>query len=151
LAELGATSDRLARAYARSYRSHSLGASLTEGLDEAARGAFREDGRRLVAILLAYLDADGSDRRTRWEREAVTIVEDLAARLAAGGVGTREAIGIFVAARRPFLTELAAIGRRRSLDVATLTATYDAAADLLDRLLLAFFNAFQPSKGAPRP
>ena len=151
LADLGATSDRLARAYARSYRTDTAVASIRAGLGAEERAAFRGDGRRLVAVLLSYLDAAGPRQRDRWELEASGIVEGLAVRLATGGVTTREAIATFVAARRPFLTELAGIGRRRSLDVAGLTATYDAAADLLDRLLLAFVDAYHQSKGAPHP
>jgi uncharacterized MAPEG superfamily protein len=104
-----------------------------------------------VAVLLAYLDAADDAERDRWEREAAAIVEGIAIRLARAGADLREAIGTFVAARRPLLIELAAIGRRRSLDVARLTATYDAAAALLDRLLLAFVDALQHPKGAPRP
>jgi hypothetical protein len=59
-----------------------------------------------------------------------------------------------VAARRPFLGELAGLGKRRSLDVAALTALYDEAVALLDRLLLAFLTAFRSAdpraQGAPR-
>ncbi len=70
-------------------------------------------------------------------------MESTAVRLRAGGADIAEAIGAFTGARRPFMTELAAIGRRRSLDVAALTATYEAAVALLDRLLLRFVDAFQ--------
>jgi hypothetical protein len=65
------------------------------------------------------------------------------------GCGTAEAVTTFIAARRPFLTELAAIGRRRSLDVARLTQLYEDAVALLDRLLLVFVDTVEPSKGAP--
>jgi hypothetical protein len=58
--------------------------------------------------------------RSRSEAEAAALVDDLARRLAEGGVWLIEAVGQFVAARRPFLTELAAIGRRRTLDPAHL-------------------------------
>ncbi|HLX34728.1 MAG TPA: helix-turn-helix domain-containing protein [Candidatus Limnocylindrales bacterium] len=152
LAALGATSDRLARAYARSYRAdESAGSTVRARFGEAEREAFRAEGRRLVAVLLAYLDAPNPRDRDRWEAEAEAIVRGTAVRLEAAGADFREAIATFTAARRPFLTELAAIGRRRSLDVASLTATYDDAAALLDRLLLAFVDAFQPPKGAPAP
>jgi excisionase family DNA binding protein len=143
LADLGATSDRLTRAYARSYREADGGRSVRDQFDEADREVFRTEGRRLVAVLLAYLDAGSQPGRDRWEAEAAGIVRASATRLAAGGADIREAIATFTAARRPFLTELAAIGRRRSLDVARLTATYDAAAALLDRLLLVFVDEFQ--------
>jgi len=143
LAELGATSDRVTRAYARSYRDADAGAPVRDRFDEDARMAFREDGRRLVEVLLGYLDAAGDTDRDRWETEAATLVEATAIRLRSGGADIAEAIAAFTGARRPFMTELAAIGRRRSLDVAALTATYEGAAALLDRLLLRFVDAFQ--------
>jgi len=143
LAELGATSDRVTRAYARAYRSADASGPVRDRFDEAERIAFREDGRRLVAALLGYLDAAGQAERDRWEADAAALVEATAARLRGGGADIAEAIGAFTGARRPFMTELAAIGRRRSLDVAALTATYEAAVALLDRLLLRFVDAFQ--------
>jgi excisionase family DNA binding protein len=143
LAELGATPDRVSRAYARSYRSADAARPVRDRFDEGERMAFREDGRRLVEVLLAYLDAAGDVDRNRWETEATGLVEGAAARLRSAGAPIAEAIAAFTGARRPFMTELAAIGRRRSLDVATLTATYEAAVELLDRLLLRFVDAFQ--------
>jgi hypothetical protein len=68
-----------------------------------------------------------------------------ARRLAESGVDTTQAVEAFVAARRPFLGELASVGRRRSLDVAAMTALYDGAASLLDRLLLHFVTSFNPT------
>ena len=81
---------------------------------------YRQDGRRLVAALIAYLDADAADaRRARSTRGATptAIVDDQAA--PAGRRRARsltEAVALFVAARRPFLAELTGLGRRRSLD-----------------------------------
>jgi len=143
LAELGATSDRVTRAYARSYRSRDGSGPVRDRFDEDERIAFREDGRRLVAALLGYLDAEGPAARAGWEADATRLVEATATRLRAGGADIGMAIGAFTGARRPFMTELAAIGRRRSLDVAALAATYEAAVELLDRLLLRFVTAFQ--------
>lgn len=148
LAELGATSDRVTRAYARSYRDADAAGPVRDRFDEDARVAFREDGRRLVEVLLGYLDAAGDADRDHLETEATTLVAATAGRLAGGGASVAEAIAAFTGARRPFLTELAAIGRRRSLDVAALAATYEAAVALLDRLLLQFVEAFQ--KGVAR-
>jgi excisionase family DNA binding protein len=148
LAALGATPDRLTRAYARSYaRSGTLapdGAAPSQGEPPALdREAFRADGRRLVGVLLAYLDASGAAARGAAEGEAVAIVRGTADRLAEAGLGADEAAAAFVAARRPFLGELAALGRRRSLDVADLASLYDDAVTLLDRLLLEFLSAFK--------
>jgi excisionase family DNA binding protein len=144
LATLGATPDRLAKAYAKSYRSGLEGPDPTS-FNPADREAFRTDGRRLVAALLAYLDARDAAGREHWEAEAADAVRATGLRLAATGAGVLEAVSTFVAARRPFLTELAALGRRRALDVATLTALYDEAAALLDRLLLQLVATFAPT------
>jgi hypothetical protein len=48
-----------------------------------------------------------------------------------------------VAARGPFLAELAGFGRRRSLDPSRLAGLYGDASALLDRLLLRFIDAHQ--------
>ena len=145
LASLGATPQRLSRAYRRSYGAQSA-AHVTPG-STTDREAYRQDGRRLVEVLVAHLDTDPSDARARerTEAEAATLVDDLARRLAASGVGLTDAVGQFVVARRPFLTELAGIGRRRTLDPAHLASLYEDASGVLDRLLLRFIGAYQAS------
>jgi excisionase family DNA binding protein len=140
LADLGATPDRLVRAYARSYRT--AGSPASGPLADDDRDAFRQDGRRLVEALLGYLDARGSDARDRWQAEAVELVRMTARRLAATGSSIETAVATFVAARRPFLAELASLGRRRALDGAGVAVLYDEATALLDRLLLDFVAAF---------
>lgn len=45
--------------------------------------------------------------------------------------------------RRPFLAELAGLGRRRALDAARLVALYEDASGLLDRLLLRLIATHQ--------
>jgi excisionase family DNA binding protein len=148
LAELGATPDRLGRAYARSYRPTAERPSVVgQAIEESAREAFRSDGRRLLGALLTYLDASSPAGREAAEADAMSAVRATAERLAAAGAGLDEAAAAFIAARRPFLAELAGIGRRRSLDVASLTALYDEAVALLDRLLLEFLGAFKHPHG----
>src|SRR5260221_5196793 len=112
LAELGATSDRVTRAYARSYRSADAAGPVRDRFGEDDRTAFREDGRRLVEALLGYLDAAGDADRDRWAAEAAGLVESTAVRLRAGGGGICQAIGAFTGAPRPFLTAPPAIRRR---------------------------------------
>ena len=143
LASLGATPERLSRAYRRSYGSQ-VGAPLAPGA-AADREAYRQDGRRLVEALVAHLDADPANAkaRARAETSAAVLVDDMARRLAEHGVGLTEAVGQFVLARRPFLTELAGIGRRRTLDPAHLASLYEDASAVLDRLLLRFIAAHQ--------
>ncbi len=135
LASLGATPDRVSRAYARSYRAD----GSTPGLDrfEAdARTALRSEGRRLVAVLLAYLDAVRPADLARWESEAMGLIGATARRLADSGATTSEVVEIYLRARQPLLGELGALGRRRALEATQLAALFERAVGLLDRLLL---------------
>ncbi len=150
LASLGASPERLNRVYRQRYvadagTEHSLAAAL----DEHERDAYRRDGRRLVAALIDYLDADPYDSgtRDRLEEEATTIVDDHAARLAAAGTSLTEAVTLFVAARQPILAELSGLGRRRSMDPTRLAGLYGDASTLLDRLLLRFIATHTQEPG----
>jgi hypothetical protein len=144
MSALGATADRLSRAYRRSYRNSDDNA---DSIADADREAFRRDGRRLVELLLAHLDAKDADARERVERDAEGLVDELAARVARAGSTVTESVALFVKARRPFLAELAAIGRRRSLDPARLASAYEDASALLDRLLLRFITSMSSARG----
>jgi excisionase family DNA binding protein len=147
LASLGASPERLARVYRRHYASESPSSGRSPGTapDDAAREAFRDDGRRLIAVLIDFLDTDPGDEptRSRLEREACSIVDDQADRLAAAEAGLTEAVSGFIAARQPFVAVLASLGRRRSLDPGHLAALYVDASALLDRLLLRFIEAYR--------
>jgi excisionase family DNA binding protein len=147
LASLGASPERLTRVYQRHYASEPAptGRRPQTASDDAAREAFRHDGRRLIGLLIDFLDTDPRDEptRSRLEREARSIVADQAGRLAAAEAGLTEAVSGFIAARQPFLAELAGLGRRRSLDPGHLAALYVDASALLDRLLLRFIDAHQ--------
>ncbi len=146
MAQLGATPDRFSRAYRRSYRagsgSGSVAAARAAGPD---REAFRQDGRLLVEALLSYLDAaaDEAGSRLDAERAATALTDDLAKRLARSAVSLTDAVESFVAARRPFLAELGQLAGRRGLDPTALTALYEDAAGLLDRLLLRLIATHQ--------
>jgi excisionase family DNA binding protein len=146
LATLGATPDRVSRAYARSYRAE--GSPGLERFEADARAELRTEGRRLVAVLLAYLDATRPADQDRWEAEAMTLLGSTATRLAEAGATTREVVEIYLRARQPLLGELAALGRRRALEASDLAALFERAVGLLDRLLLhliATYGAALPS------
>jgi hypothetical protein len=149
LASLGASPERLNRAYRRSY-TPGQPAHQVPSDDQDARERYRRDGRLLVEALIAHLDADPGDTaaRARSEADAAALVEDLARRLAASGISLTEAVAMFVAARRPFLDALTGLGRRRALDASRLAALYDDASGLLDRLLLRLIGTFQGSARA---
>lgn len=148
LATLGATPERLARAYARSYRATP---ALPSGapLDGAERDAFRADGRGLIEALVAYLDASTAGDKGAAESRALAFIDSTARRLAESCADISEAIGAFTAARRPFLDELESIGRRRSLEAPAVMRLYAEAAALFDRLLVHFVGAFQSPSQTP--
>ena len=136
LATLGATTDRLSRAYRRGYSNGAEANEVRRAIPEGDRDAFREGGRELVAALVAHLDADGDAERAAAEDRAILATDDLAHRLIGADIDLAEAVSLFVTARRPFQSELAAIAKRRSIDPDRLGAMYDASSALLDRLLM---------------
>ena len=145
LASLGATTDRLSRAYRRSYSADGGdgSAGARDSVQAADREAFRTDGRGLVTSLLAYLDAVEPTDRAVAEATATSLVDDLARRLAGGGLSLTESVGLFVAARRPFLAELGVIARRRALGSDRVSALFEEASGLLDRLLIRLIATHQ--------
>jgi len=145
LASLGATTDRLSRAYRRGYSNGSEAGDVRAAIPTAERDAFREGGRRLVGALLEHLDATDDPERARAEAEAIAATDELTDRLAGARIAPDEAVSLFVAARRPFLTELGSIARRRALDPDRLIAIYDSSSALLDRLLIRLVSRY------PRP
>jgi excisionase family DNA binding protein len=142
LATLGATPERMARAYARSYRAGgSVAASGSLGAPE--RDALRLDGRRLIEALVGYLDAVTPAAKAAAEADAMDAVAATARRLGDSDLDVATAVGAFVAARKPFLAELESIGRRRALEAPAVMGLYAEATALLDRLLLHFVATFQ--------
>lgn len=143
MASLGATHERLTRAYRRDYAADRLTVPVAPDAI-AERERYREDGRRLIAALVDHLDAVPEDRaaRDRSEAEATALVDDMAVRLVASGTSLTEAVGLFVAARRPFLAELSRLGSRRALDASRLAGLYERASGLLDRLLVRFVETY---------
>ena len=147
LASLGASPERLARAYRRSYAIDGAGGQLpSDDAGELDRERYRSDGRRLVEALVAHLDAGDRDEaaRERSEADATALVDDLARRLAASGTSLTEAVGLFVAARRPFLDRArrARPPARPSTPPASPRCTRRPSG-LLDRLLLRLIATYQ--------
>ena len=146
LSSLGATPARLSRAYRRSYIAEPAARSARSARSAVPAGdheAFRTDGRGLVASLVAYLDASEPGDRDAAESTAAALTNDLARRLAGGGISLTESVGLFVAARRPFLSELGVIARRRALDAERISAMFEEASALLDRLLIRLIAVHQ--------
>ncbi|HET7726978.1 MAG TPA: helix-turn-helix domain-containing protein [Candidatus Limnocylindrales bacterium] len=142
LTALGATPARLSAAYRRGYaRTGGPGPLVRLAVPGGEREAYRAEGRRLIALLLEHLDTGEPEVRARTARTAGTVAEDLGRRLAQGGVPLDDAVRQFVAARRPFLAQIATLARRRALSSDRVADVYDRATSLLDDLLVRFVDA----------
>ena len=143
ISRLGQPEERLVAAYRRTYRPGGGSASsLVEAIPESDRGPFRENGRHLVASLVRHLDADGAARRSALE-EARTTARELGAHLAGSSTSLTESVALFVAARKPFMSELGTLARRRALDSRQVSMLFDQASAALDGCLLAFIDGHQ--------
>jgi excisionase family DNA binding protein len=143
ISRLGQPEDRLVAAYRRAYHPHSeLAQGPVTAIPDSDRGMYREAGRRLLGALVAHLDHDGAPRRAALQ-EASETAETLGAHLARNGADLTEAVTLFVAARRPFMSELSALARRRALDSRQVSMLFDQASAALDRCLLSFIDGHQ--------
>lgn len=153
LDRLGATPQRIAGAYRRSYVS-----SPDDGAAHPARAlvgdpdrtVFRDDGRALLAAIVRYLERSGPEGRAAAETDAGVVAEDLGRRLGRGGISLTESVASFVAGRRPLFAELATLARGRDLPAADLGRLFEDASALLDRLLLRLIAAHLAAT-EPRP
>ena len=146
----GDTTDRLNAAYRRRYGElASEGTDLRSIVPEAQREAFRQTGRRLADALVRYLDGAGQSRADA-EAEAVALAAQLGAHVRRYRIPIEAGVGMFVAARRPFLAELRLVARRSGVSAVAIGQLYDASTGLLDRLLLVFVDAHATSPARRR-
>ena len=141
LAMMGASPDRMVRAYRRVRGSTEAGSHLPwiERLTNEQRFSFRDHGHKLVDLLLAHLDAEESEAAgllLRAEREAT----EYGAAAGALGASLVDAVDGFLRFRKPFVDELSLVARRRGLDTREATALLADANRALDRLLVAVMN-----------
>jgi hypothetical protein len=150
ISRLGAPEQKLVAAYRRTYRAgHELEPDLLQAVPDSDREAFRHNGRELVAALVEHLDHDGATRRAALETARKTAAM-LGADLARSGASLTDAVVLFVAARRPFMTELGALARRRALDSRQVALLFDHASAALDQCLLSFVEGHQSWGRPPR-
>ena len=151
LARLGASPERVVRAYHPRGRSRPAPTTpWLERLSEADRIDFRERGRGLVGILLDHLDAPDTGVAAPRLQEGCRLAAEHGRRVAALGGSMTEAVQGFLQFRTPFLTELAATARRRSLDTAQATELLVAAESAMDQLLLATMTGHSLASARPR-
>ncbi|GIW19801.1 MAG: hypothetical protein KatS3mg065_0097 [Chloroflexota bacterium] len=150
LARLGASPERIARAYRprRHPPAEAAGPDPILGrLSDEDRTRFRERGRRLVGLLLEHLDAPDRETRALTLQEARQVAAEHGRVLADLGLSLTDAVAAFLRFRTPFLTELAALARRRNLDTREATVLLTDADRATDSLLVAMMTGHTLATG----
>lgn len=141
---LGASEERMAQAYRRARPVDRSGSPpWLMGLSEEHRASFRERGRHLLGTLLEHLDAPDRAAAAGLLERATADASDYGAVSRSLGASLTETLELFLRFRGLFVSELAAVARRRRLDTREATALLVQAEAAMDRLLLALMKGFE--------
>jgi len=152
LGDLGETPGRMARGYRRAVDDDSARIPWVAELDDAQRERFRGYGRRIVTSLLDALDTDDQRKRSDRLREAEDACAEYGRIAGREGLGAPMTADLFLRFRRPFMTELGALARRREFDAASTSTLMADAHGALDGLLLATLGGWESAAlGVARP
>jgi excisionase family DNA binding protein len=157
LARSGMTAVRLQRAYRRGAREAARSLPWLVALTPEQRDWFRTHGRRLAETLLGHLDAIEPAQADHQLSEATAEAAGYG-RMASGlGLSLGQTVEGFLEFRRPFLTELSLVARRRGFDATSTTELIARAERAMDRLLVALMAAHRveavpvPGTASPHP
>lgn len=141
LARSGMTTMRLQRAYRRGAREAARTLPWIVALTAEQRDWFRTHGRRLAEALLAHLDATEPTQAEHQLSEATAEAAGYGRMASALGLSLGQTVEGFLEFRRPFLTELSLVARRRGFDATATTDLIAHAERGMDRLLVALMAA----------
>ena len=139
LTRSGASPQRIARAYRDAERPAD---AWLRGLNEAERKRFRLRGRKLVSLIVGYLEAADPARAARWRTRAEIVAEEYGATARDLRISLTDTISGFLSFRRPFLAQLAAAAPRRSLDSREAALFVLHAGGVLDDMLIALMRGY---------
>jgi excisionase family DNA binding protein len=147
LARLGASPERMARAYRSRAAASPAGRPWINGLPETVRDEFRARGRELVTLLLEHLDAPDADHAAESLRAASELAAAYGRESADQGASLSDAVERFLWFRSPFVDELGALARKRGLDTREATALLAEAEAATDRLLVSMMTGHSIEAG----
>jgi len=148
LVRLGASAERMARAYRRRHTTGEIPVRpWVAGLPEETRDTFRARGRELVRLLLEHLDAPDIETATAPLREASQLAAAYGREVAALGTPLSEAVERFLWFRSAFVAELGTLSRKRGLDTREATDLVADADAVTDRLLIAMMTGHTMETG----
>ncbi len=131
-------------------RSTTVAPPWMERMPEADRIRFRERGRDLLGLLVDHLDAPDQSTASLKLQEACRLAAEQGRQVAALGASMSEAVQAFLQFRTPFMTQLAAVARRRGLDTREATTLLVGAEAAVDQLLVATMTGHSLAVGARR-
>lgn len=143
LAELGASSERMAGAFRQLLaEAHGAGPLISQ-FSQADRDHSRELGRRMMEHLVAHLDAGEPAPAVASLHQAAEDASQYGAMAARLGATLGEGVETFLRFRQPFIDRLATTARKRHLDTREATQLLVDAGSAFDELLLAFVEGWQ--------
>lgn len=151
LARLGASPERIVRAYRPRASAPHAGPPWMEHLSDADRLDFRERGRHLLELLIEHLDSPDSTVAAVKLQEACRLAAGHGRQVAGLGASMAEAVQTFLQFRTPFTSQLASTARRRGLDTREATALLISAETAMDQLLVATMTGHALATGQRRP
>ncbi len=150
LARLGASPERIARAYRPRKSAPAQRPPWLEHLSDADRLEFRERGRHLLELLVEHLDAPDPRVASLKLQEAAQLAAGHGRQVSALGASMTEAVQTFIQFRTPFTAQLAATARTRGLDTREATALLISAEAAMDHLLVATMTGHSLATGERR-
>ena len=153
LSAVGETPDRVAAELRRRVRTDMAAVDEPDWharLDERTLQWFRERGRRMSELLLGYLDALPRGGRDQFVRQAEALGREYGVESAKRGLSIGEATSAFLFFRARFMSEIASVARRRSLDAQATTALFEEADRALDGVIVALVEGHRSAPPRPR-
>ncbi len=143
LSALGEPPDRIAAEFRRRVRSDLGDQDWHSRLDEDSLRWFRERGRRMSELLLGYLDTARRDGRTQFVAQAEALAREYGEEASRRGLSLGEATQAFLFFRARFMSEIADVARRRSLETGQAASLFAEADRVLDRVIVSLIGGHQ--------
>ena len=153
LTALGEPPDRIAAELRKRVRSDL--ASLSEQdwhsrLDERSLAWFRQRGRRMGDLLLGYLDMQQGEGRVQLLGQAEALGREYGLEASKRGLSIAEATQAFLFFRARFMSEIATVAKRRSLDATRTAGLFEEADRALDGVIVALIEGHRSPSRARR-
>jgi len=140
---MGEAPDRIAAEFLKRVRSDLGDQDWHQRFDEASLRWFRERGRRMSELLLGYLDTVRRPGREQYLVQAEALGREYGVEAKRRALSLGEATQAFLFFRARFLSEIADVARRGSLETAQAAVLFEEADRSLDRVILALIAGHQ--------